>query len=249
MSKHGVHARLRRLARAAIAALVLSIAIPMSTGARALADTGPVARQIAADGVTTAQASPLGDDAVVDIEVDDFGMDDADVANSGDEGLLGRGLPTAGAGNASTKGSQKAKSNVQVDLSFDGLNFRQQRLANGGNQFSVEPPDQALCVGNGYVLESVNDVLTRADMQNCHGCHNGGIPVGDGIQFPSGFNGMQVAEFQQRLDDGIARFWISRALLEVFAPHRAKILSDFLAGKPLPVHSDGGTIGGGRTSD
>jgi hypothetical protein len=44
-------------------------------------------------------------------------------------------------------------------LSVDGLNFRQQRLANGGNQFSVEPPDQGLCVGNGYVLESVNDVL------------------------------------------------------------------------------------------
>src|SRR5579859_5870560 len=43
--------------------------------------------------------------------------------------------------------------------SFNGLNFRQQRLANGGNQFSVEPPDQGLCVGNGFVLETVNDVL------------------------------------------------------------------------------------------
>ncbi|MBA3843663.1 MAG: hypothetical protein H0X39_13810 [Actinobacteria bacterium] len=42
---------------------------------------------------------------------------------------------------------------------FDGLNFRQQRLANGGNQFSVEPPDQALCVGNGFVVEAVNTVL------------------------------------------------------------------------------------------
>ena len=29
----------------------------------------------------------------------------------------------------------------------------------GGNQFTVEPPDQALCVGNGYVVEAVNDVL------------------------------------------------------------------------------------------
>jgi hypothetical protein len=160
VSKQGVHARLRPLARATIASLVLSIAIPMTTGARALADTGPVARQIAADGVTTAQASLLGDDAITDIEIDDFGIDEADAASSGAEGLLGRGLPTAGAGNASTKGGQKAKSNAQVDRAFDGLNFRQQRLANGGNQFSVEPPDQALCVGNGYVLESVNDVLT-----------------------------------------------------------------------------------------
>jgi hypothetical protein len=28
--------------------------------------------------------------------------------------------------------------------------------ARGGNQFSVEPPDQGLCAGNGYVLEIVN---------------------------------------------------------------------------------------------
>jgi len=36
---------------------------------------------------------------------------------------------------------------------------QQQRLANGGNQFSVEPPDQGMCVGNGFVMESNNDVL------------------------------------------------------------------------------------------
>lgn len=47
--------------------------------------------------------------------------------------------------------------------SFDGLNHRQSRLANGGNQFSTEPPDQGLCVGNGFVLESVNTVLRVYD--------------------------------------------------------------------------------------
>lgn len=52
-----------------------------------------------------------------------------------------------------------AKSNPVLSLNFDGLNFYQQRYANGGNQFSVEPPDQGLCAGNGYVLESTNDVL------------------------------------------------------------------------------------------
>src|SRR5205823_2628697 len=31
--------------------------------------------------------------------------------------------------------------------------------ARGGNQFTVEPPDQGMCVGNGYVVEAVNDVL------------------------------------------------------------------------------------------
>lgn len=39
---------------------------------------------------------------------------------------------------------------------FNGISHLDQRLAGGGNQFSLEPPDQALAVGGGYVLESVN---------------------------------------------------------------------------------------------
>ena len=52
-----------------------------------------------------------------------------------------------------------AGSNPELALSFDGMNHRQQRLANGGNQFSLEPPDQGLCVGNGYVVEVINSVI------------------------------------------------------------------------------------------
>src|SRR5579859_2622227 len=59
---------------------------------------------------------------------------------------------------ASTNSSTKAKSNPQFNTGFEGLNFYQQRYARGGNQFSLEPPDQGLCVGNGYVFEAVNDV-------------------------------------------------------------------------------------------
>jgi hypothetical protein len=43
--------------------------------------------------------------------------------------------------------------------SFHALDGFDQRYANNGNQFSVEPPDQGLCAGNGYVFEVVNDVL------------------------------------------------------------------------------------------
>jgi len=60
---------------------------------------------------------------------------------------------------APTSGNHHAKSNPVMNLSIDGLNFYQQRYANGGNQFSIEPPDQGLCAGNGFVLESTNDVL------------------------------------------------------------------------------------------
>jgi hypothetical protein len=49
-------------------------------------------------------------------------------------------------------------------VSFEGLNHRDQRLANEGNQFSVEPPDQGLCVGNGFILETVNVIMRVYDL-------------------------------------------------------------------------------------
>jgi hypothetical protein len=42
---------------------------------------------------------------------------------------------------------------------FSGLSHVDSRLASNGNQFSLEPPDQGLCVGNGYVVETINDVM------------------------------------------------------------------------------------------
>ncbi len=65
-----------------------------------------------------------------------------------------------GGGNgASVKSGKKAKSNPAFDMGFEGLNLYQQRYSRGGNQLTVEPPDQGMCAGNGYVLEAVNDVL------------------------------------------------------------------------------------------
>ncbi len=44
--------------------------------------------------------------------------------------------------------------------SFNGLDHNDQRtLADNGNQFSLEPPDQALAVGGGYVVEAVNNAF------------------------------------------------------------------------------------------
>ena len=45
---------------------------------------------------------------------------------------------------------------------FNGLTVYQQALAGPGGG-SVEPPDQALCVGNGFVVEAVNDALVVYD--------------------------------------------------------------------------------------
>jgi hypothetical protein len=55
--------------------------------------------------------------------------------------------------------SSISATNADLLQTFKGLNHRDQRTADGGNQFSLEPPDQGLCVGNGFVLETVNDVI------------------------------------------------------------------------------------------
>ena len=60
---------------------------------------------------------------------------------------------------AARASAAEASAAATLGVSFDGLNLRDQRTANGGNQFTVEPPDQGLCVGNGFILETVNDVL------------------------------------------------------------------------------------------
>ena len=73
--------------------------------------------------------------------------------------ITNRSLSRGSGVGPSVNGSGKAKSNPSFNAGFEGLNLFQQRYARGGNQFTIEPPDQGLCAGNGYVLEAVNDVL------------------------------------------------------------------------------------------
>lgn len=48
-------------------------------------------------------------------------------------------------------------------LPFSSLSAADSRYANDGNQFSNEPPDQALCVGNGFTFASVNTAIAVYD--------------------------------------------------------------------------------------
>ncbi len=77
--------------------------------------------------------------------------------------IVDRSLSRRGGRGGEDGGRGETKDSPELKTSFDGLNHRAQRTANGGNQFSVEPPDQGLCVGNGFVMESVNDVLAVYD--------------------------------------------------------------------------------------
>ena len=137
-------------------ALVAVAALTAWLAAGAMADT----RQIPAGGTGSPQTgafTPSDGTTGVEFAGEAEDEDGSDVVFAGN--IVNRSLSKGVGNGVSVNSGQKAKSNPQVKASFEGLNFYQQRYARGGNQFSVEPPDQALCVGNGYVLEAVNDVL------------------------------------------------------------------------------------------
>src|SRR5215467_8604515 len=124
--------------------------------------------QISSSGNTQPVAAPAGVSGIQNPEIDSglagSDSDDEDLGIDLNGNVSGRTsinrtiAPGPGQG-SNVNGKAKAKSNPEIIDSFDGLNFFNQRFANHGNQFSVVPPDQGLCAGNGLVLETVNDVL------------------------------------------------------------------------------------------
>ena len=113
------------------------------------------------------QTTVIGGDAVTALEQDPaMSGGDADSGGGGDLGpqpVVNRSVVRGHAGSSTSGNAKRAKSNPGLNGGFDGLNFHDQRYSNHGNQFSVEPPDQGLCAGNGFVMESVNDVLAIYD--------------------------------------------------------------------------------------
>ena len=126
------------------------------------AQSGGGTRQIPLAGTSSPQTghyTPSGENDVTQAEFPGQ-LDEADGSPGPYPGtIVNRSLSTRPGKSVSVNSGKKTKSSPMFELGFEGLNFYQQRYARGGNQFSVEPPDQALCVGNGYVLEAVNDVL------------------------------------------------------------------------------------------
>jgi hypothetical protein len=140
---------LGRLGFAVVAAAALGVWLASSAmaesrqipiGGTGVAQTGEFTPS---DGAVTQDEFPTGEES-------DEGPDPYDGTIS---------FSTGAGGGPSVNSGKKAKSNPTFKFGFQGLNFYQQRYARGGNQFSVEPPDQGMCVGNGYVVEAVNDVF------------------------------------------------------------------------------------------
>jgi len=143
-------------------AFVLSTGwLPVAAAPAAVPAAAGGTRQIPSGGttsLTTGGFTPSGSGDATQVEF--AGETDSDSGPAAYEGnIVDRSLsPGTGSGVSVTSG-KKAKSSPTFRVGFEGLNLFQQRYARGGNQFTVEPPDQALCVGNGYVVEAVNDVL------------------------------------------------------------------------------------------
>jgi hypothetical protein len=139
--------------RFAIAALV-ALAALVVVGAATAGTSTIISRGTFA--VPNAPAPVAGDQSI--IEMNPAGMD-ADPSSGGARVL--RGNTTVD--QHGRHGDHGGTGDPALGSSFDGLNFFAQRFANGGNQFSVEPPDQGLCVGGGKVVEIVNDVYQVFD--------------------------------------------------------------------------------------
>ena len=96
---------------------------------------------------------------------------------------------------------------------FTGLTHLQQRTARNGNQFSTEPPDQGLAVGNGLVLEGVNSALnvydTNGVQQLAHPVALSeffGLPPG--INRTTGFNGVFPGDVSCLFDPETQRWFV-----------------------------------------
>ena len=141
-------------------ALVVGLVVSAFAAATAAAvSTGT--RQIPSGGTTTIRAGSTGVDGIQQPEIRP-GSDAEEGAGSFNRprpGFKNGKFPKKPLDAPVVASSAVATSNPELGLSFEGLNHRDQRLADGGNQFSLEPPDQALCVGNGYTVESTNSVL------------------------------------------------------------------------------------------
>jgi hypothetical protein len=147
------------------AALACTVAVPL-----AIAASSGVTRQIPIAGTgapVTGTYTPSGQNDVTQAEFAGE-LDEPDGPGPYPGTIVNRSLSRGSGPGVSTTSGKKAKSSAAVINSFEGLNLYQQRYARGGNQFTVEPPDQGLCVANGYVLEAVNDVLNVYNTTSGH---------------------------------------------------------------------------------
>ena len=161
-----VRARTRRMMAAAgasiaAAALVLGMvgsaaaAGPAASGgSRTLTLTRGATTHIGSSPAPAARISPLSNAAVSEVSPNDDVAERTPKVDS-----PSTNPPTT----PPSVGGKQVSYGTAGATGFNALSHVDSRTASGGNQFSLEPPDQGICVGNGFVLETVNSVLAVYD--------------------------------------------------------------------------------------
>jgi len=98
---------------------------------------------------------------------------------------------------------------------FNALSHLDQRNAYGGNQFSLEPPNQSIAVGNGYVLEGVNDAIqiyttSGVPVLPMVLASNQAFGLAPAINWVTGVNGVYLTDMRVFFDQGIGRWFIAQ---------------------------------------
>jgi hypothetical protein len=140
---------------AVLAAVVCVLTASAGTATGARTSAASLVPKVGTGAPTTGDFTPW--DGSAGNEFAGGGDDEAADAYSGN--IVDRSNSTGPGHGSSVTSGRRGKSNPAFKFGFEGLNHYQQRYSRGGNQFSVEPPDQGMCVGNGYVVEAVNDVF------------------------------------------------------------------------------------------
>jgi hypothetical protein len=135
----------------------------------AFADSVPTSKvtyqRLTSFGSGKIKTGPLAPNVAATIEVP--GTDDVDLkaALAGGPGFnAALPPPPKNSPNPTPRGVKDASSHTD---GFAGITHADQRLAGTGvyanTQFSLEPPDQGLCAGNGFVMEAVNNAVEVYD--------------------------------------------------------------------------------------
>ena len=144
----------------------LAFAVTFAFAAWSVAGAAADTRQLPRSGTGVIQTGAFTPSGSGDVTQDEFpgAADSEDSPDAYGGSIVNRSLSSGVVSSrVLTTTGKKAKSNPAFVSGFEGLNHYQQRYSRGGNQFSVEPPDQAMCAGNGYVVEAVNDVMNVYD--------------------------------------------------------------------------------------
>lgn len=100
------------------------------------------------------------------------------------------------------------------------LPFRRSLQTDSGRAFREQIAEE---LRNADSTLSPEDIISRAETQNCAGCHGKPGPVGGGVVFPNAFeSGEHIA------DDPLLESILSPALQDVYLPYRIDLLRDYL---------------------